>query len=79
VSSRIVHFPTAEEESQASLIVTFVFDSIDHDVMFVNTSGVFDQTAFDALLNSAQGYARANLFLFFNEQIKQKHALNLLE
>lgn len=76
---KVVYFPSAKQEKNSSLIVTFVFDSIDNDVMFVNTSGVFSQENFDLMLKSAQNYANEKLFVFFNKQITEKYALNLNE
>ena len=78
-NNRIVYFPTAKQERNSSLIITFVFDSIDNDVMFVNTSGIFDQENFDLMLKGAQKYANEKLFVFFNKQIKKKYSLHLEE
>ena len=79
VTDRVIHFPTPKQEKASSLLVTFVFDSIDTDVMYVTTSGMFDKVKFDLLLKSAQQYANENLFRFFAKKVEEKYRLSLAE
>ena len=72
-TNEIVNFPTVKQEKESALVVTFVFDSIENDLMFVNTNGLFDKLKFGLLMESAKAYANQKLFTFFNQQISNKY------
>ncbi len=74
----VVFFPGADLP-EPTLAVTFVLDSVDNDVVFVNTSGLFDLDSFNCLLKAAQDYANTHLFSFFSQQVKAKYQLCLEE
>ena len=75
-TNEIVNFPTVKQEKESSLVVTFVFDSIENDLMFVNTNGLFDKNEFGLLMESAKAYANQKLFTFFNQQLSKKYGVN---
>ncbi|RNA37638.1 Cleavage and polyadenylation specificity factor subunit 5 [Brachionus plicatilis] len=56
----IVYFPDSKQSAESKVSATFVFDSIEKDVISVNINGVFDQDDFNNLQNNAKQYADTN-------------------
>lgn len=52
---------------------TFVFDSVDKDLISVNTNGVFDQDNFNNLLNNARQYAMDKIFPLYIKLINERY------
>lgn len=52
---------------------TFVFDSVDKDLVSVNTSGLFDQDQFNNLLNNSREFAKDKIFPLYTNLINQKY------
>ncbi|CAF0740349.1 unnamed protein product [Brachionus calyciflorus] len=74
--NRIIYFPNAKQEKESLMSGTFVFDSVDKDLISVNTSGVFDQDQFNFILNNARQYAIDKIFPLFNKLINQQYNKN---
>jgi exosome complex component RRP46 len=72
-SNQIIYFPTAKQEKESHLVITFVFDSINRDIISVNTNGPFDQDQFNYLLDNARQYAADKIFSFQNQLITKEY------
>ncbi len=70
--NQIVFYPTFRQEKESQLTATFVFDSVENDLIFVNTSGQYELEQFDFLLKKARDYAVNNVFTFYNKTIANK-------
>jgi exosome complex component RRP46 len=79
LDERVLFFAAPDLQAASALSATFVLDSLANDVLFVSTSGLFDQDKFASLLKAAQHYANTVLFPFFTQQIKLKYQLSLQE
>lgn len=67
-----VFYPTYRQEKESLFTATFVFDSAENDLIFVNTTGQYEPEQFDFLLKKARDYAVDKVFTFFNKTIGNK-------
>lgn len=68
----IIYYPTLKQEKESVLTATFVFDSVENDLIFVNTTGQFEPEQFDLLLKKARDYAVHKVFSYFNQTVANK-------
>jgi exosome complex component RRP46 len=70
----IIYFPTGKQQQDKNtlLTATFVFDSVENDLIFVNTNGIFEINNFNYLLLKAKDYCVNHLFTYFNKCISNK-------
>lgn len=70
----LVFFPTCKQEAESLLTITFVFDSVNQDLLLINNqNGRFNRDLFNYLLVNSRRYATRNLFPFFQEKLSKKY------
>lgn len=74
---QVIYFPSFKQEKESVLTATFVFDSAENDLIYVNTTGLFEPDQFDFLLKQARDYAVNKVFTYFNQVISNKLAFIL--
>ena len=52
---------------------TFLFDSVDKEIISVLTSGVFEKEQLNYLLDNARQYAVEKIFPLYNELVSKKY------
>ena len=53
--------------------MTFAFDSVNQDLIFIDTSGIYSHKIFNYLLDNAKAYSK-NLFNFYRKVVTNKYA-----
>ena len=53
--------------------ITFIFDSVDQEIISVFTSGAFEKDQLNYLLDNARQYANDKIFPLYNELISKKY------
>jgi len=53
--------------------ITFLFDSVDKEIISVLTSGIFEKDQLNYLLDSAREYANEKIFPLYNELVSKKY------
>lgn len=61
---------------ESNVTATFVFESINKELIFMNTNGRMNQDTFNNLLNNARQYAIDKIFPLLFSLIENKYSQN---
>ena len=58
---------------EVTMSMTFLFDSVDKEIISVLTNGIFEKDQLNYLLDNARQYANEKIFPLYNELVSKKY------
>ena len=69
----LIHFFKVIVFKEVTTSMTFLFDSVDKEIISVLTNGIFEKDQLNYLLDSAREYANEKIFPLYNELVSKKY------